>query len=175
MYGFGLAGSHWGGHIADLLKVPFADAMLVALPEGIDPAAAASVSDNVCDAHRHLAPHLPQILEREPGATVLILGAQSRDVPFGGSLQLYEGQIAQALGARRVVLADARPPVRARAAELGLTAIEPAELRGLDPAPLVLELSAAAVGLRRGIELPPPTASAPAPAASTPRPRSPPA
>jgi alcohol dehydrogenase len=36
MYGFGVAGGHWGGHVADLFKVPFADAMLVTLPEGID-------------------------------------------------------------------------------------------------------------------------------------------
>ncbi len=153
MYGFGLAGGHWGGHVADLLKVPFADAMLVALPEGIDPAAAVSVSDNVCDAHRHLAPHLPAILEREPGATVLILAAQTRDLPFGASLPLYCGQIAQALGAGRVILVDARPPVRLHAMQLGLTAIPPAELRGLHPALLVLDLSAVPVGLRRALEL----------------------
>ena len=39
------------------LAVPYADAMLVALPDGIEPVAAASVADNVCDAHRHVAPH----------------------------------------------------------------------------------------------------------------------
>src|SRR6201996_2896479 len=133
MYGFGLAGGHWGGHVADLVKVPFADAMLVTLPDGIDPAAAVSASDNICDAHRHLAPHLPRILERDPGASVLILAAQTRDLPFGASLPLYSGQIAMALGAPRVVLVDARPPVRLRAIELGLEAIPPSELRGLDP------------------------------------------
>jgi alcohol dehydrogenase len=153
MYGFGVAGGHWGGHVADLFKVPFADAMLVTLPEGIDPAAAVSASDNVCDAHRHLAPHLPRILEREPGATVLILAAQTRDLPFGASLPLYSGQIAQALGAGRIVLVDARPPVRLRAIELGLEAIPPSELPGLDPAPLVIEASGTPAGLRRGIEL----------------------
>jgi alcohol dehydrogenase len=153
MYGFGVAGGHWGGHVADLFKVPFADAMLVTLPEGVDPAAAVSVSDNVCDGHRHLAPHLPRILEREPGATVLILAAQARDLPFGASLPLYSGQIAQALGAGRVILVDARPPVRLRAIELGLDAIPPSELGGLDPAPLVLELTTTPAGLRRGLEL----------------------
>jgi alcohol dehydrogenase len=152
MYGFGVAGGHWGGHVADLFKVPFADAMLVALPKGIDPAAAVSVSDNVCDGHRHVAPHLPAILERDRGATVLILAAQTRDLPFGASLPLYCGQIALALGAGRVVLVDARPPVRLRAIELGLEAIPPSELPGLDPAPLVIELSGAPIGLRRAIE-----------------------
>jgi alcohol dehydrogenase len=153
MYGFGVAGGHWGGHVADLFKVPFADAMLVTLPEGVDPAAAVSVSDNVCDGHRHVAPHLPAILERDPGATVLILAAQTRDLPFGASLPLYSGQIAQALGAGRVVLVDARPPVRLRAIELGLEAIPPSELPGLDPAPLVIEASGTPAGLRRGLEL----------------------
>jgi alcohol dehydrogenase len=153
MYGFGVAGGHWGGHVADLFKVPFADAMLVTLPEGIDPAAAVSVSDNVCDGHRHLAPHLPAILEREPGATVLILSAQTRDLPFGASLPLYCGQIALALGAGRVVLVDARPPVRLRAIELGLEAIPPSELGGLDLASLVLELTTTPAGLRTGLEL----------------------
>jgi alcohol dehydrogenase len=153
MYGFGVAGGHWGGHVADLFKVPFADAMLLTLPEGIDPAAAVSASDNICDAHRHLAPHLPGILEHDPGATVLILAAQTRDLPFGASLPLYSGQIAMALGAGRVVLVDARPPVRLRAIELGLEAIPPSELRGLDPASLVVETSTTPAGLRRGLEL----------------------
>jgi alcohol dehydrogenase len=153
MYGFGVAGGHWGGHVADLVAVPFADAMLVALPDGVDPAAAVAVSDNVCDAHRHPAPHLPAILERDPDPTFLIVSAQTPDVPLGGSLVLYAGQIALALGAGRVILADARAPVRARATELGLTAIEPVELRGLDPAPLVLEAAGTPAGLRRAIEL----------------------
>lgn len=153
MYGFGVAGGHWGGHVADLFKVPFADAMLVTLPEGIDPAAAVSVSDNVCDGHRHVAPHLPAILERDPGATVLILAAQSRDLPFGASMPLYAGQVALALGAGRVVFADARPPVRLRAIELGLEAIPPAELRDLDPVSLVIDTSGDPAGLRRGLEL----------------------
>jgi threonine dehydrogenase-like Zn-dependent dehydrogenase len=38
--GFGMAGGHWGGTLADELVVPFADAM--PLPDGVDPIAAAS-------------------------------------------------------------------------------------------------------------------------------------
>jgi hypothetical protein len=33
--------------------------MLVALPDRIDPAAAASVADNASDGYRHIAPHVP--------------------------------------------------------------------------------------------------------------------
>jgi alcohol dehydrogenase len=35
MYGFGLSGGHWGGAVADELAVPYADGMLVPLPQGI--------------------------------------------------------------------------------------------------------------------------------------------
>ena len=37
MYGMGLASGLWGGAFSDQLAVPYADAMLVALPDGIDP------------------------------------------------------------------------------------------------------------------------------------------
>ena len=57
MYGFGVGGGHWGGVISDQLAVPYADAMLVRLPEGVDPAAVASVADNVCDGYRHVGPY----------------------------------------------------------------------------------------------------------------------
>ena len=50
MYGMApLAGLDGGGFMADLVVVPFADAMLVALPEGVDPVAVASMSDNIPD------------------------------------------------------------------------------------------------------------------------------
>jgi alcohol dehydrogenase len=153
MYGFGVAGGHWGGAVADLLAVPFAEAMLVRLPDGVAPAAAASVSDNVCDGHRHVAPHLPELLARDPGAEVLILAATSRRTLFSPSMPLYAGQIALALGAGRVTFADARPHVRERAAALGLVAVDPKELRGRDPVPLVADCSATPDGLVRAIEM----------------------
>ena len=58
-YGIGLATGHYGGALSDQLAVPYADAMLVPLPAGIDPAAAASLADNVCDAHRQSPPTCP--------------------------------------------------------------------------------------------------------------------
>jgi alcohol dehydrogenase len=139
MYGMGLAGGLWGGAFSDQLAVPYADAMLVALPEGIDPVAAASVADNVCDAYRHVAPHLPALLETDPGAEVLIVAAMSPRTPFGSSAPLYVGLIARALGARNVHLADARPHVRAHAERLGLHALHPRKLRRRAPAPLVVD------------------------------------
>lgn len=86
MYGFGVGGGHWGGAVSDQLAVPFAEAMLVPLPEGIDPAAAASVADNVSDGYRHVGPHLPETLRRDPGADVLIVASLQRRSPAGASL-----------------------------------------------------------------------------------------
>ncbi len=146
MYGFGVATGHWGGAFSEELAVPYADAMLVPLPDGIDPAAAASVADNVCDAYRHIGPHLPALLASDPDAEVLILSAVSRRSLFTASCPLYTGLIAQALGARHVYFADARPDMRALAEGLGMKALEPRELRHRDPFPLVADVSAAHLG-----------------------------
>jgi alcohol dehydrogenase len=146
MYGFGLAGGHWGGAFSDQLAVPYADAMLVALPEGIEPAAASGLADNVCDAYRHIGPHLPSMLERDPDAEVLIVSVYDRDSMFSGSVPLYTGVVAQALGARRVVLADARPHIRAEAERFGMQTLEPRELKRYPPAPLVVDMSFDALG-----------------------------
>jgi alcohol dehydrogenase len=147
MYGFGLAGGHWGGALAEQLAVPYADAMLVALPDGIEPVAAASVADNVCDAHRHVAPHLPELLRRDPEASVLVLGALDPRTRFSASVPLYAALIAQTLGARQVTIVDARPYARAHAHRLGLQALPPQALAGHAPAPLVVDLTTTGPGL----------------------------
>jgi alcohol dehydrogenase len=141
MYGFGLLGGHWGGAFSDQLAVPYAEAMLVALPDGIDPVAAASVADNICDAYRHIAPHLPALLEADPDAEVLILAALSPRSLFSASCPLYTGLIARAYGARNVHLVDRRPHVRAHAERLGVHALKPRELHAHRPSPLVIHIS----------------------------------
>ncbi len=141
MYGFGLAGGHWGGAFSERLVVPFADAMCVPLPDGVDPAVACGLADNLCDAYRHIAPHLPKLLERDPDAEVAILSTDDRRSLFAGAVGLYSGLIARALGARRVVLADGRSHVRAEAERLGMEAIEPRELRRRPGAPLLIDMS----------------------------------
>jgi alcohol dehydrogenase len=151
MYGFGVGGGHWGGVFCEQVAVPFADAMLVPLPDGLDPLAAASVGDNVCDGYRHIAPHLPRILRRDPGAEVLIIAGVTRRPVFSPSVSLYAGLVARALGAGTVYLADTRPPVRDHAARLSLVPLHPGELRSLRPAPLVVEASALPRGLALAI------------------------
>jgi alcohol dehydrogenase len=147
MYGFGVGGGHWGGALSDLLAVPYADAMLVPLPEGIDPVAAASVADNVCDGFRHVTPYLPHVLERDPQSEVLIVAGVSRRPIFSPSVPLYAGLVALALGARTVLFADSRPVIRDHADRLGLVPLQPSEVRARPPAPLVVDASAHPRGL----------------------------
>lgn len=115
MYGFGaFGGEHWGGCLADLQRVPFADHMLVKLPEGIDPVAVASASDNIPDGYRTVA----EPLRRHPDAEVLVLGGGA------ASIALYAAAAAVALGARRVDYLDTDPGRLAIASDVGANAIE---------------------------------------------------
>jgi alcohol dehydrogenase len=152
MYGFGLAGGHWGGALSDQLAVPYADAMLVPLPDRIDPVAAASVADTVCDGYRHIAPHLPAALADDADAEVLIVGSPRRSSIFSASAALYAGLAAKALGANRVALADARPHVRAHAERLGLAPLEPRQLSGRAGARVVADIGGTAASLRLALE-----------------------
>jgi alcohol dehydrogenase len=142
MYGFGVGGGHWGGAFSDQLLVPYADQMLVPLPDELDPAAAASVADNVCDAYRHIAPHLPELLQRDPEAEVLIVAGVTRRPVHSASIPLYAGLVARAMGARTVHLADTRASVRGNAGRLGLGTLHPADLTSRLLAPLVIDATA---------------------------------
>jgi threonine dehydrogenase-like Zn-dependent dehydrogenase len=79
-YGFGPAVERWGGFLSDLVCVPYADHMLVPVPDGLDAAAVASVSDNISDAWRSVGPALAE----DPGAPVLVVGGAGP-----GSIGLY--------------------------------------------------------------------------------------
>ena len=114
MFGFGAAGGDHGGFLCDLVRVPFADAMLVAVPGDLDPAAVASASDNIPDAWRLVAPHLAEL----PGAEVLIVGGGTR------SIGLYAVDIALALGAGRVAYLDDDAGRCAVASDLGADIVD---------------------------------------------------
>lgn len=106
-------GDDFGGFASDSVRVPYADAMLVPIPEGISPSAVASLSDNIPDAWRCVAPPL----EERPGSPVLIaLGA--------GSIALYSVAIAVALGAERVDVVGGQDRDRELAAKLGANVLD---------------------------------------------------
>jgi len=109
-----LSGVDHGGMLADLVRVPHATAMLAPLSPSLDPVALASVSDNVLDGYRAVAPHLAE----RPGSAVLV-------VAHGlSSLPLYAVQTALALGASAVDFASDDPEMLVSAERLGARSIE---------------------------------------------------
>jgi threonine dehydrogenase-like Zn-dependent dehydrogenase len=137
-YGFGPAVEEWGGFLSDVVCVPFAEHMLVKLPNGVAPATLASASDNLSDAWRAVGPPL----EAQPGAGVLVVGGAS-----SGSIGLYAAGLAVALGASSVLYVDADAE-RARIAEaLGAqTLTEPPKRAG--PFAVTVDSSADPAGLK---------------------------
>ena len=129
-------GENYGGFLSDSVRVPYADAMLVPVPNGVEPDAIASLSDNIPDGWRSVAPQL----EAEPGAPVLICGGS-------GSIALYAAQIAIALGAERVDFAGGRPKERELAQRLGASLLDEEFPPRLGPYPITVDFSGTHEGL----------------------------
>jgi alcohol dehydrogenase len=138
-YGFGVRGTSFGGVFADSVRVPFADAMLVRIPPSIKPETVASVSDNIADAWRAVAP----VVSQNPQAKVLIIGGDGCR-----SIGLYAAACAVALGAQHVDYVDTNPDRLRRATAAGANAIEgpPEAKRGAYT--LAVDASATESGLR---------------------------
>jgi threonine dehydrogenase-like Zn-dependent dehydrogenase len=136
-YGFGPAVREWGGFLSDLVCVPYADHMLVPVPESLDPAAVASASDNISDAWRTVGPPLLE----EPGAPVLVVGGAGP-----GSIGLYAVALAVVLGAESVVYVDRDQERRRIASELGAETLAGMPKR-LGPFPITVDASADPEGL----------------------------
>src|SRR3954447_20230921 len=134
MYGLTIGGD-WGGFLSDAVRVPFAQAMLFPLPDGVDAAAAASASDNMPDAWRTVGPQLAE----HPGAAVLVAGG-------AGSIGVYAAGMAKALGAERVVYVDRDPVRRERAEGYGAELVDDYPER-LGPFPITVDASADHAGL----------------------------
>ena len=107
---FGLGphgGRDYGGALADLVRIPFADHLLIELPTGIDATSAAGIPDNVADGYRCVA----EPIAAWPGEAILVVGGLAQ------SVGLYAVAAAVALGAPRVVYID-QDPERLRLAQL---------------------------------------------------------
>jgi threonine dehydrogenase-like Zn-dependent dehydrogenase len=147
-YGFGPASGPWGGMIADRIRVPFADHMLVPVPANVPALRVAAASDNLPDAWRSV---VSPLAERE-GASVLILGGGAK------SIALYAAGLAVAHGAGIVDYIDHNPERRRIAESFGARAqswssADPvlrgsSRNRGYD---IVVEATSRAPGLRRAV------------------------
>jgi threonine dehydrogenase-like Zn-dependent dehydrogenase len=129
-------GENYGGFLSDSVRVPFADAMLLAIPDGVEPAAVASLSDNIPDAWRSVGPQL----QANPGAEVLVCAG-------AGSIAVYAAAIALAMGASQVDFAGGEPGDRARAGELGANLLGAEFPERAGPYPIVVDHSSDHEGL----------------------------
>src|SRR5204863_4350538 len=137
MFGFGAFGGDWGGMLSDLALVPYADAMLVALPEGVDPAVVASAADNMPDGWRAVAPALAEL----PAADVLVVGGgAARSIP------LYAVDAALVLGAASVTYVDTDAGRLAVAQQLGAQVVDGPPERSLGAFPVTVDGTATSDG-----------------------------
>lgn len=108
-YGMGRAGK-FGGGLSDLVRVPFARAMLVPLSANATLPSMIGLADMATDAWRAVGPQL----EARPGGTVLVMGGAT---PVIG---LYAAALARCLGAGRVAYVDEDESRRAVADDYGV-------------------------------------------------------
>lgn len=135
MYGMApIAGRDGGGFMADLLLVPYADAMLIPVPAGVDPVAIASLSDNIPDGWRGVGPHR--------GRLAALDAADRRVLVIGGlSVGLYSAAFGASLGAH-VDYVDTDPVRLAAAEKLGATVHDvAAPERSWEPYPVTVNTS----------------------------------
>lgn len=137
-FGFGPKLTRYGGFLSDAVRVPYADAMLVRLPDGLAPEIAAGVSDNLTDAYRAVAPHLRE----RPGAPVLVVGGA-----MSGSIGIYAAGQAVALGSERVLYVDDDPSRRAIAERYGAQTLDHVPDRVDGQFPITVDASASTEGL----------------------------
>jgi threonine dehydrogenase-like Zn-dependent dehydrogenase len=143
MYGFGSFGGDWGGMLSDLALVPFADAMLVPMPAGLDPAVVASAADNMPDGWRTVAPALAEY----PAADVLVVAG------VGRSIALYAVDSALALGAASVTYVDTDATRLEVAQELGARVVDGPAEESLGTFPITVDATGWSKGLVKTLRL----------------------
>jgi threonine dehydrogenase-like Zn-dependent dehydrogenase len=112
-FGMGRAGD-FGGALAERMRVPYADAMLVPLPSALDPVDAIGAADMALDAWRAVGP----ALEDRGDASVLVVGGSA------SVIGLYAAGIARAMGATEVVYWDDDERRRAAAAAFDVRTLD---------------------------------------------------
>lgn len=140
-YGMGRDGEYGGG-LADIIRVPFADAMLTPVPAHTDPIKLIGLADMATDAWRAVAPSL----SRQPDARVAVLGGDAQVIG------IYSAGLAVALGASAVRYIDHDPRRRTVAASYGaeVAADCDAESRPFD---VVIVANGAATALMKAFDL----------------------
>lgn len=135
MYGMApLAGLDGGGFMSDLVLVPYADAMLIPVPDAVDPTAIASLSDNIPDGWRAVGPYRAELAALDQvDRRVLVVGRLS--------IGLYAAAFAAALG-YHVDYVDTDAQRLAAAEKLGAAVHDkPKPDKSWDPYPVTVNTS----------------------------------
>jgi threonine dehydrogenase-like Zn-dependent dehydrogenase len=130
-----VCGVEYGGALSDLIRVPFADHMLVRQPEGHALSQTSGLADGATDAFSAVAYWLRQW----PEAEVLVIGG-------GGQwIGMFVGKEGLSRGACRVVYIDDHPQRLAKAKSLGAEVHEAPKGLAIDPIgqfPIVVDAAA---------------------------------
>jgi threonine dehydrogenase-like Zn-dependent dehydrogenase len=129
-----ISGLDGGGFMSDLVLVPYADAMLIKIPETVDPVAIASLSDNIPDGWRAVGPFTTELASLDSvDRRVLVVGRLS--------IGLYAAAFAAALGAH-IDYVDTDAHRLAAAEKLGATVYDVAKPdKSWDPYPVTVHTS----------------------------------
>jgi alcohol dehydrogenase len=122
-YGLGARGGDWGGGMSDLLAVPYADAMAVCVPVGLDKVECVAIGCNLVDLYRTIAPHLLGDEDRQ----VLIVGGHAHN------MALYGIAMARALGVASIDFIDDDRDRLEAAEKLGARPVKLGDKTGLYP------------------------------------------
>lgn len=135
MYGYNRG---YGGAIADFIRIPYAEHMLVPKPPSVDPVAIASISDNVIDGWRTVAPYIEQSIHRD----VLVVGGGAQ------SIGLYAVAVSIALGAATTDYVDSDRARLEIAESLGARTLSGPPPDRLGPYDITVDASVNPDGLR---------------------------
>jgi alcohol dehydrogenase len=127
-----VCGVEYGGALSDLIRVPFADHMLVKQPAGHALSQTAALADGATDSFSAVANWLRQ----RPGVEVLVIGGWAQ------SLGMFAVQAALGRGARRAVYLDDNPQRLAKAKSLGAEVHQAPTGLAMDPVglfPIVID------------------------------------
>ena len=139
MYGLP-AGGDWGGLFDDVVRVPYANAMLTPLPAGVDPVDAVAAGDNLSLGYQIVTRHLAAGARR-----FLILGR--------AAVGINQTAFAVALGAEEVVYVDDVESHRDVASRLGATAVAGPPDRTLGTFDVAIDASFNPDWLRRSLRM----------------------
>jgi len=130
-----VCGVEYGGALSDLIRVPFADHMLVKHPHGHALSQTAGLADGATDGFSAVS----HWLQARPGAAVLVIGG------FAQSLSMFAVQAAVSRGATRVVYLDDDAERLAKARSLGAEVHQAPPGLAMDPIgqfPIVIDAAA---------------------------------